>query len=143
MIKNNKLAESLVWIIVWVFILSFVLLGIWNLIWNSRDTISEFDTKMTIDLLWNNASQIVNNLDLSSLYDWDTFYIYKDKANKKFKIYIWEHNRQYKYINNLWDKINPNTYNWTIFERTFYAKKINVNWEEKTAVKILVKKLIK
>ncbi len=141
--KNNKSAESLVWIIVWVFILSFVLLGIWKLIWNSKDTISEFDTKMTIDLLWNNASQIINTLDLSSLYDWDVFYLYKDKANKKFNIYIGEQNRQYKYINKFWEKINPNNYKWTIYTRLFQTKKININWEEKTAVKILVKKLIK
>ena len=141
MIKNKK-AESLIWIVIWVFILSFVIIAIWNLIWSSKDSIDKFDTKMTIDLLWNNASQVVNNLDLSSLYDWDVFYIYKDKTNKKFKIYIWEHNRQYKYINKLWEKIDdPSNYPCKVFERTFYAKKININWEQKTAVKILVKRL--
>ena len=143
--KFNKKAESLVWIIVWVFILSFVLLWIWNLIWTSRNTISEFNTKTEIDILSKNAAKILNNLDLKVVDEWDVFYIYKDTTNKIFKIFIWEHNNQYKYINKYWEKIdNPVTYDkWNIYTRIFQTKTINVNWEKKVAVKSLIKKIIK
>jgi len=142
--KQNKLAESLVWIIVWVFILSFVLLWIWKLIWTSRETITLFNEQMDIDILSKNASTIIEQLDLSTVDEWDLFYIYKDNIAKDFKIFIWEHNREYKYIDKYWNKINdPINFNWIVFERIFLAKKIAINWEEKTAIKTLIKKIVK
>jgi hypothetical protein len=142
MLINNKSAESLVWIIVWIFILSFVLLWIWNLIWNSRETISLFNEKMEIDILSKNSSSIINNLDLLTLSDWDIFYINKNTSSWSFDIHIWEHNREYKYIDKDWYKIdNPITYNGKIYTRIFQAKILNMNWEQKIAVKALVKKL--
>ena len=142
--KNNKFAESLVWIIIWVFILSFVLLWIWKLIWNSRETITLFDEQMQIDILSKNTSTIIDQLDLSVVDEWDVFYIYKDNTNKDFKIFIWEHNREYKYIDRYWNKIDdPLNYNWIVYERIIQTKKININWELKTAVKILIEKFNK
>jgi len=142
--KKNKIAESLIWIVVWIFILSFVLLWIWNLIWNSKKMISTFNEKMEIDILSKNSAQIINKIDLSNLDDLDVFYIYKNTSSWSFDIYIWEHNREYKYINNFWDKIdNPLSYNGNVYSRVFQARKINTNWGEKTAVKALIKKLIK
>jgi len=139
---KNKKAESLVWIIVWVFILSFVLLWIWNLIWNSRENISNFNQQMQIDILSKNAAKIINNLDLSILDDWDIFYIYKDISSKQFELFIWEQNREYKYINSYWEKLdNPINYKWIVYTRIFQAKKININWEQKVAVKTLIRKL--
>ena len=142
--KKNKIAESLVWIVVWIFILSFVLLWIWNLIWNSKKMISNFNEKIDIDILSKNSAQILDKLDLSNIDDLDVFYIHKNTSSWSFDIYIWEHNREHKYINNFWDEIaDPISYNGNIYTRVFQAKKININWKEKIAVKALIKKLIK
>ena len=140
---KNKKAESLVWIIVWVFILSFVLLWIWNLIWNSRENISKFNEQMEIDILTKNSSKIIDNLDLSVLYDWEIFYIYKNKSSKQYQIFTWSTNEYYKYINSYWEKIDIVNYKWKIYTRSFITKKININWELKTVVKPLIEKLNK
>jgi len=141
---NKKSAESLVWIVIWVFILSFVLLWIWKLIWNSRETINLFDEQMNIDILSKNTSTIINQLDLSVVDEWDVFYIFKDNVDKDFKIFIWEHNREYKYIDNNWNKVDdPLNYKWIVYTRIIQTKKININWELKTAVKVLIKKFNK
>jgi len=142
--NKKKQAESLIWIVVWILILSIVLLWIWKLIWNSRETISYFNEKMEIDILSKNISFVLEQLDLSVVDEWDVFYIYKDNTDKNFKIFVWEHNREYKYIDKYWDKIDdPLNYNWTVYKRIFQTKKIDINWELKTAVKIWIKKLIK
>lgn len=142
--KNKNNAESLVWIIVWIFILSFVLIGIWNLIWNSKEMIWNFNDKMQLDILSKNTAQIITNLDTSIISDWDVFYVHKNPLSLTFDIYIWEHNNEYKYINKNWYKIdNPISYNEAVYTRTLLAKKINLNWEDKIAIKVLIKKLIK
>jgi len=140
--KNNKKAESLVWIVVWIFILSFVLLWIGSLISNSKEIITEFNEKMDIDILSKNTAVIIDQLDLSVVNEWDIFYIYKDNENKNYKIFIWEDNKEYEFIDKYWNKIdNPIEYKRMAYIRILQAKKIKINWENKTIVKTLIEKL--
>ncbi len=141
--QKDKKAESLIWIIIWVFILSFVILWIWNLIWTSKDLVNRFEKSMDLDILTMNSYAIIDNLDLSSINDWEIFYLYKNIANKKYEIFIWEHNNQYKYVNKYWEKVNdPLNYKWDVYSRVFQVLKVNYNWEEKIAVKWEIKRLI-
>ena len=119
--KKQKKAESLVWIIVWVFILSFVIIWIWTLIWNSKEIIYKFDKKIELDLLKLSANSIINKLDISSLVDLDTFYLYKD--SDKYTIFTWTTNSWYINIDKYWAYISDiENYIWNIYERKFTLK---------------------
>ncbi len=137
----SKNAESLAWIIVWIFILSFVLLWIWNLIWNSRETISQFNTQMEIDILTKNSLTILDKLDLSSINKWDTFYLYKNIWTQNYEVSTSSWNI---YINKYWEKVNsPSNYNWLVYERSFELKKIDIKWDEKISIEPLIEKFNK
>ena len=138
----NKKAESLVWIVIGIFILSIVILWISNILWNSKDLVAKFSQRNNLDLLTANAYNIVWKLNTSSLIDQDVFYIYKNKATHKFEIKIWEQNNEYKYIDKAFNKIdNPWNFKWSLFSHIFYVKILHINWEERKAVKALIKAL--
>ncbi len=138
----TKKAESLAWIIVWVFILSFVLIWIGTLIWNSKDLIKQFDRDMDLDLLSSSSYSIIFNMDLSYLSDKQEFYLYKNSTWSTFEVKVWELNNEYKYVDKYWNKIiDPLNFLGDIYIRIFQVSKIDYNWEEKTVVKALIRRL--
>lgn len=140
----NKKWESLAWVIIWVFILTFVLLWIWTLIWNSQKLIQKYEIKSKLNFLTNSSYQIINKLDISLIPDQEVFYIYKNISLNAFEIKIWEPFSEYKYINEFWEKVsNPEEYNWILFLRFFYLKKITENWKEKIAIKWIIREVKK
>ena len=142
--KVNKKAESLIWIIIWVFILSFVIIWIWTLIWNSKDLIRNFDMKMDLELLTTSSYSIINNMDTSSLLDWDVFYLYKDDTNKVYDLKKWVSNSKYKNIDKYWNYLNdPDNFWWTIYLREFKATKITYIWKDKILIDTKISRLIK
>jgi len=125
--QKNKQWESFIGIIVWVFILSIVILGLGNLINYSRVTVQEHQDTETLSLLEKNAYNIVHNLDLSALVEWDTFYVYKNTTTKNFEIFIGPTNTTYKYIDKLWNKVDNITFQGDIYAREFIVEKEDVN----------------
>jgi len=121
MIKNKK-AESLVWIVIAVFILSFTMLGILNILWFSTSLEWNYRNKVFSDMIKWNSENIVRKLDLPEMNNNEYFYIKKDTINKKFIVLTGSTNEEYKYIDSLWNKVNPNNNPWMTYTRVFQFK---------------------
>lgn len=122
--NSNTRWDSLVWIIIWIFILSFILVWMVNVIWYSKDISYNYENKIEENLIQKNSENIIEKLDKSSLNKQEEFYIQKDTWTKEFKIMTWAINKEYSYINKLWN----NTSSWSegkIFQRV-YNNKIDI-----------------
>ncbi len=149
--QNNKKWETLVSIVIWMVILSFIILALMSIIINSKDTLKTYDNSRYLTILKNNASNILTKLDTENFWENDYFYLYKDKTNKEFKIFTWSddtsnpnyNNYLYKYINKYWEKVNINTYPWSIYSRFFWIERedISIDWEKNQIIKAHIKKL--
>ena len=117
--KKNKKAESLVWIIIAVFILWFVLIWIMNIVGFSKDITSNYTEEINSYILQWNSENIMKKLDLSEVNTWDTFYIYKDTITKEFKIFTWSSNESYRYVNAMWENVDPINNIWKTYTREF------------------------
>jgi len=103
--------------------------------------------RMDLYLLTTSSYSVINNIDVSSLSDWQVFYLHKndsDPLDRTFDIYVWEHNSEYKYIDRYWYKIiDPYNFKWTVYSRIFQATKITYKGEEKTVIKSIIRRLIR
>ena len=120
-IKNNK-AESIVWIIIWIIILSIMLLWIIKVIDFSKDSYSTYEEYFYKHIITWNSNNIIKKLDVSNIWDDETFYLYKDTITKNFTILTWSSNENYSYINKLWTDINKNLNIWKTYKREFLNK---------------------
>ena len=144
MIKRTSW-ESFVWIIVWVFILSVVILGVANIIVYSNSIISVYSDYSKVNILRENVTSIITNIDTSEIRENEIFYVYKDFWDKEFKIFTGSVNSWYKYIDEFWNFV-PNI---ATFENDIYARILWLSREDTTLseqdqiVKVSIKKLIK
>jgi len=86
---ENKKAESFVGIIVWVFILSFVMLGIINILIFSTDVTTKYNEANRVQILRQNLTNVIKNIDTSMLSENEIFYIHKNRAASNHEIYTW------------------------------------------------------
>jgi len=117
--KNN--AESLVWIVIWIFILSFILIWMINVIWFSKDISFNYENKIEENLIKYNSENIISKLDTSDLQLEEEFYIQKDSTAKKFRILTWAINKNFSYIDKLWNNTSSGS-EWKVFERKYFNK---------------------
>ena len=115
---KNKNAESLTGIMVWVVLIVFVLFGFYNLILYVVNYDSNSEEKSSINLLKSNLNNIIYKLDFAWVNQWEKFYVYKNNDLKKIQILTWSENEKYKYVDSLWNYIDPNIFLWTVYERT-------------------------
>lgn len=123
--QKYKNAETLVWIVVLITILSFSLLWIINVLDYNKDITYEYWKETSKYIIEANAKNIVKKIDTSILNESWTFYIYKDKVNKEYKILTWSVNEEYKYVNALWEKVDKDTNLWKSYIWEF-EKKIDI-----------------
>jgi len=121
MIKNKK-AESLVWIIIAVFILSFTMLGILNIFWFNKWIETTYKDKVYSHIIKGNSENLIKKLDIPEMENNELFYILKDDTNKKFYILTGTTNENLKYIDYLWNNVNPNDNVWKTYTRLFQFK---------------------
>lgn len=121
MIKNKK-AESLVWIIIAVFILSFTMLWILNIFWFNKWVESKYKDNVYAHIIKWNSENLIKKLDIPQMNNNEFFYIKRDKTNKTFTILTWSVNEEYKYIDYLGNKVNPNDNLWKTYKRLFQFK---------------------
>ena len=150
MLKRNKYAESLAWIIIWVFILSLVILGIWKLLSHSNDLIWSYKDSINIRILKNNLSHILLKTDTSNVLENQVFYIHKNTSipgNFTFDVYTWSTNARYKYIDVKWNHIAQGDL--ATFEKDIYARFLYIQREDTAlnsqnqVIRASIKKLIK
>ena len=141
--KINKNWETLLSVLAWVFIISIIITWIINVLSANYSLDYDFFIENRILTLRNNAINIVNKSDISSLNEWEVFYLYKDDVNKNFLVFTWAFNTNYKYIDNFWNNVNKDTYEWYIYERELVLQKkdsLNLN---NTLFDVNIKQLIK
>ena len=144
MLQSRK-AESFVWIVVWVFILSFVILGIVNILIFSTDITLQYNESNRIQILKQNLTNVVKNIDTSSLWENEIFYVHKNRAASNFEIYTGSLNEHYKYIDQLWETIpDVNTFQWDIYSQILWISTEDITFlEENQIIRASIKKLVK
>jgi len=121
MIKNKK-AESLVWIIIAVFILSFTMLGILNIFWFNKWLESTYKDNIYAHIIKWNSQNIIKKLTIPEMENNEIFYILKNTDNKTFNILTWSSNEKLKYIDYLWNVVDPTKNLWKTYTRVFQYK---------------------
>jgi hypothetical protein len=127
----SKKAESLVWIVIAVSILSFVMLWILHTLSYSNDISDIYKEKSDLIFVEENAKNIAKKLDLSLIWDDEEFYIYKNENEKK---YLATKDENYKFIDGLWNYVDPNTFNWDIYTRILEKSKSSWTLEDWSSV---------
>lgn len=123
--KKQKKAESLAAVIIAILILSFILVGIMSMLSFEKAVSSNFETEIKKYILELNSNSIIKKLDLSSIQENEEFYVYKNENTKTFEALTWAINESYKYINYLWENVDPDENIWKTFIRS-YTKKFDI-----------------
>ncbi len=144
MIKRTSW-ESFVWIIVGVFILSIVILAVANIIVYSNSVISVYSDYSKTNILRENITSIVTNIDTSDIRENEIFYVYKNTSTKEFQIFTWSTNSNYKYIDEFGNLVpNVVTFNDEIYARILWLSREDTTLSDQDQiVKVSIKKLIK
>ena len=148
MIQSRK-AESFVWIIVWVFILAFVMLGIINILVFSTDVTARYNETNRIQVLKQNLTNIIKNIDTSGLQENEIFYLHKNRSTtlgaSSFDIYTWSLNENYQFIDELWDYIpDINTFQWDIYSQILWLANEDITFlEQNQIIKANIRKLVR
>ncbi len=142
MLQSTK-AESFVGIVVWVFILSFVILGIVNILIFSTDVTARYNESNRIQILKQNITHAIKNIDTSNLNENEIFYVHKNRAANMFEIYTWSVNEHYKYIDEIWETIpDINTFDGDIYSQILWVATEDITFLEKNQViRVSIKKL--
>lgn len=120
--KNKKKAESIAWIIIAVTLLSIVMLGLLNILnYNDNMFLKQGDWIKKI-ILNRNSINIWNKVDIRDVNVWEDFYIYKNNSTKKYEVFTWSSNQQYKNIDHNWNYLS-----WWVYKRTY--KKLWNFWD--------------
>lgn len=138
----NKKAESFIGIMVWVFLLSIVILGIANLLSYSQSIISDYENNTKINILRNNISNILKEIDTSEIQEGQLFYITKDLSTQT---YWWTGSDNAKYIDDFWNNIDDiNSFAGNIYSRQVWIEREDTSlWEQNQVLRVSVRKLIK
>ena len=146
MIQSTK-AESFVWIIVWVFILAFVMLWIVNILIFSTDVTAKYNETNRIQVLKQNLTNVVKDIDTSNLQENEIFYVHKNRAGawSKYEIYTGSTNENYKYIDELGNTINDiNLYEGDIYSQILWVSNEDVTFlDQNQVIRASIKRLVK
>lgn len=144
MLQSRK-AESFVGIMVWVFILSFVMLGIINILIFSSDITTKYNEANRVQILKQNLTNVIKELDTSNLKENEIFYVHKNRAGSKYEIYTGATNENYKYIDELWDTINDvNSHDGDVYSQILWLANEDITFlEENQVIRASIKKLVR
>jgi len=107
------------------FILSFALLWIVNVLDYNQNISYNYEKETDLYILKSNSDNILKKLNTDLLNQDEKFYIFKDEANKEYKLVTWSTNEHYKYVDKDWFYVDPNIAIWKTYIREF-EKKIDI-----------------
>lgn len=144
MLASRK-AESFVGIVVWVFILSFVMLGIVNILIFSTDVTAKYNESNRIQVLKQNLTNVIKNIDTSGIEENEVFYVHKNRAADVFEIYTGSTNENYKYIDELGNTISDiSTFEGDIYSQILWISTEDITFlEENQVIRASIKKLVR
>ena len=144
MLANTK-AESFVGIVVWVFILSFVMLGIVNILIFSTNVTAKYNESNRIQVLKQNLTNVIKNIDTSNINENEIFYVHKNRAADVFEIYTGSTNERYRYIDELGDTVDDiNNFEGDIYSQILWISTEDITFlEENQVIRASIKKLVK
>jgi len=140
---ENKNAESFVWIIVWVFILSFVMLWIVNILIFSTDVTTRYNEANRVQILRQNLTNVIKDIDTSYLQENEVFYVHKNRAWSVHEIYTWSTNETYKYIDENGETIpDVNTWEDDIYSQILWVATEDISFiAENQVIRASIKRL--
>lgn len=143
--KKRKNGESFVWIVVWVFILSFVMLGIINILIFSTDVTAKYNEANRVEILKQNLTNVIKDIDTSSLQENEVFYVHKNRAASVYEIYTGSTFENYKYIDENGENIQDiANYEGDIYSQILWVTTEDVNFlEENQVIRASIKKLVR
>lgn len=136
--KINKKWETIVSIIIVVVIISVVIISLIKIIEYDEKLNFEYSKINYTSVLEKNTISLVKWIDTSSFLENEVFYIYKTWST--IEAFSWVENKDYKYINYLWEYVNTWSYRWAIYTRQCLIEKDSEEWQ---MVKCSIKELIK
>ena len=141
--RTSQKAESFVWIIVWVFILTFVVLGIVNILTYSIDITTSYNDANRIQVLKQNLTNAVKQMDTSLLQENEVFYIHKNRAANVYELYTGSLNDFYRYVDELWNTISDiSTFEGSIYSQILWVTTEDISlWEQNQVIKASITKL--
>ena len=146
MIQTRK-AESFVWIIVWVFILAFVMLWIMNILIFSTNITTKYNETNRIQVLKQNLTNVIKDLDTSTLKENEIFYVHKNRASwgNKYEIYTGSTNENYKYIDELGNTISDLLlYQGDIYSQVLWVSNEDITFlDQNQVIRASIKKLVR
>jgi hypothetical protein len=145
-VKKDFSWESLVWIIVWVSILAFAVLWILNLILFSNSISEIYSNTTRINILKDNATNVVKKLNTSLIKQNEAFYLYKNSVAKTFTVFTGAINEWYKYMDINWNLVTDLPwYKWAIYARLLWLQRedTSIANTQNQIIKASIRKLIK
>jgi hypothetical protein len=141
---TNKKWDTLISVLIWIFIMAIIILWLINILSYNYVIEDNYIKDNKLLILQNNTENIIRNLNMNSLSEWDVFYIYKNPLTYNFEIYTWSTSTNFKYINEHWDFIsNTWAYDWIIYERTLYVQKNDTTlWLQNQVIKTEIKEFV-
>jgi len=106
-----------------MLILTFIALSIINIVSFNKEIVNEYQVQTDKNILKQNTNNILKKINLSKVKEWEIFYINKNETSKNFEVFTWITNKQYKYIDNLWNKI----IDITSFDKKIYARDLRLS----------------
>lgn len=148
MIQTTK-AESFVWIVVWVFILTFVMLWIINILIFSTDVTARYNETNRVQILKQNLTNIVKDIDTSGLRENEVFYVHKNRVSlpwqNTYEIYTWSVNQWYRYIDELWNTVSDiDLFQWDIYSQVLWLANEDITFlDQNQVIRASIKKLVR
>lgn len=140
----NRRGETLVGIIVGVMIIAIVIGSIAKILSVQYLIEDEYVRNQTLAVLQNNVSNVVKEVDTTSIAENEIFALYKDTATKKFVVMTGANVEIYKYVDRQGSWVsNTGSFQDTIYTQLLYMDKSDASPIRKQVVKGEIRELIR
>lgn len=121
------------------------MLGIVNILIFSTDVTAKYNESNRIQVLKQNLTNVVKELDTSMIEENQIFYVHKNRAASTYEIYTGSTNEHYRYIDELGNTIpDINNFNGDIYSQILWVSSEDITFlEENQVIRASIKKLIK
>jgi hypothetical protein len=123
------------------------MLWIVNILIFSTDITTKYNETNRIQVLKQNLTNIVKELDTSWLNENEIFYVHKNRAswNIKYEIYTGSTNENYKYIDELGNTISDlSLYQWDIYSQVLWVSTEDITFlEQNQVIRASIRRLVK
>lgn len=121
------------------------MLGIINILIFSTDVTAKYNEANRVEILKQNLTNVIKDIDTSSLQENEVFYVHKNRAASVYEIYTGSTFENYKYIDENGENIQDiANYEGDIYSQILWVTTEDVNFlEENQVIRASIKKLVR